>query len=997
MKKLIITALLILLTIKIYSQDNSQKFKGWKKTETEHFTFIYEDAQKEATQGFIQYADDAWNKIAKIYSIPQDKSRVYITGRTNIVNAITYTSPSELVMFTTPLNLTDFTFRENWQKIFFTHELIHLANFTFEDNTKVPQQLFGPFMNILNFVTVDGWAIEGITTVLETELTDGGRGRSPYFELNYKSLVMDNGFLPYENIGLDKEPPYGQAYVFGYLLMRYIADQYGIESLADIERNRGFCQSWASAVKLVTGKTPQDLYRDLRISLAKKYAEERKIPEGIIISPRELNTNYYKPAIVLNDGTLITLRTAANQETAVVKLDPRAKTGRNYIQDQKPEKDLNTIFNETILFTTSSTDEYCLTADENENVYIISSIQRNQRAPGIEVENAIFKWTKDNGISQLTKNVSLCNPSVSRNGNILVASEQNGMNMRLVQIDTTTGELKVLREVPGKDYLFPAVNNDGTKIAILEIEDKRARVALIDVQNPDSLEYVANDGEEIFDPAYLSWTDENKLTYTCNYRGRLEVFEAVQNNEGRWGYIPVVSDPIGATWAYKNDIGVFYATKSSSGRVIKIKPLSEWGVVPQFNGPSPADQIITFGTIKSDYSDFKPYEIPSEVEVPELSKEEKIAQDKLEKEQQKQGIPIPVHGKQIKHRSVENRQKAEDSNSQITEIQQEKIFIPLLQPVFYFPFVREINNKIKDKQEIGIGAAIVAITPRLQLSNGELTFLFDYFPTMQNFEAGLLYSQPIFNSSITLFAFRELDFNDKGFNEANSLLLGLNTPIIQKNIHRNETNLSIITGLSYTLLRTSPTETKINAHYNNNNNLSAQLGFEFFYNDEKPKNSDTSFDFIGLSLEHYNQKTNKIYIGAEAETKLTFNQDIFGFAISAIGRYTPFPADIKPIFSRLMYAGNKLDCSIPGIIIPRINFTANDFILGVFDFNTYLEKKIDFSKSNISFDKTTSLGCELSLSQGILDISTGIALIVLPDFNKKVNLYLTIKYGWLRF
>ena len=142
----------------IFAQDDSQRFKGWKQAKTEHFTFVYEDAQKEATEGFVQIADNAWNKVAKIYSIPKENIRVYVTGRTNIVNALTYFSPVEIGMFTNPLNIIDFTFRANWQELFFTHELIHAANCTFEDKSKIGNYLFGDFATSLDFQCVNGWA-----------------------------------------------------------------------------------------------------------------------------------------------------------------------------------------------------------------------------------------------------------------------------------------------------------------------------------------------------------------------------------------------------------------------------------------------------------------------------------------------------------------------------------------------------------------------------------------------------------------------------------------------------------------------------------------------------------------------------------------------------------------------------------------------------------------------------------------------------------------------
>ena len=69
-------AAVLLLAANSFSQNNEMKFKGWKTAKTEHFKFIYEDAQKEATQGFVNIADDAWNKIAKIYSFPPEMMNI---------------------------------------------------------------------------------------------------------------------------------------------------------------------------------------------------------------------------------------------------------------------------------------------------------------------------------------------------------------------------------------------------------------------------------------------------------------------------------------------------------------------------------------------------------------------------------------------------------------------------------------------------------------------------------------------------------------------------------------------------------------------------------------------------------------------------------------------------------------------------------------------------------------------------------------------------------
>ena len=286
-KSLVCAAALVLFATSAFANDYV-KFKGWKQAETTHFRFIYEAASEEAAKKYAEIADEAWEKIARIYSMPQEKTNVYVFSRMNIVNAYTYFAPPEIIMYDSPVLDSYFGFRDDWMKLFFTHELIHIANITFEDKEYLSAKLFGEALRGMDYSSIPGWALEGLTTVLETELTNGGRGRSPYFELDYKAATLDNNFIPYRLIGTEQEPPYSQIYVMGYLIMRSIADRWGIQALADIERNRDIDHTWEESVELVTGHTPQDIYREVKISLEKRYAKERTIPEGKIISHRQL-------------------------------------------------------------------------------------------------------------------------------------------------------------------------------------------------------------------------------------------------------------------------------------------------------------------------------------------------------------------------------------------------------------------------------------------------------------------------------------------------------------------------------------------------------------------------------------------------------------------------------------------------------------------------------------------------------------------------------------
>lgn len=996
--------------------ENEIKFTGWKTAQTEHFDFIFEEASRKDAEVYAQYADDAWNKIAKIYAAPQDKTKIYITGRTNTVNAYTYFSPTEIMMFTTPIMVPDFTFRDDWHKLFFTHELVHIANVNFEGKSKVASKIFGPITRTLDLAGVPGWALEGLTTVLETELTNGGRGRSPYFELMYKAPTLDNAFISYSDIGLEVEPPRGQTYVMGYLIMRSIADRWGLQALSDIERNRSFTVSWEDSVRLVTGETAEDIYKDVRIALAKKYSSERSIPEGIIISPRGTGTYYYKPAIVNDDGTIITIRKSASQDNAVVKLDPSAKYGRNFIEDTNPEKDLNTVMRETILFTGNFSDSLAVTADENGNIYASMAFQRNDRMPGNEVEYALFKWNKKTGLKQLTKKHSLFQPSVSRDGKTLVAVEQNGLETKIVQVNVETGEIKNLIDENKISFVQPSVNKDGSKITFLALDNVRPKVAVASAENNfSSYEVFANGEGVITDPAYPSWNSDGNLTYTSNARGRLEVFEA-ENSNGKYISTPVVSDPIGATWAYKNEKGIYYSSYASTGSVIKMKPLTEWGIVPEKDGPSAAGKIICFGNLENDYPEYKPYVIPSEVEVADDEENKDVEKTNKDKNTK---TPVAVRGKKILHRTEENMKFAENSNSTVVTLQNEKKYIPLPEPYLYTPFVdiaySGTNNK---KINFGVNYTALFLTPNIQMNSGFMALSASYFPELNNFNAEFDYFTQIGSSQLNLIAKRDfLNVKDLdgvyNFTESNNFIADFHLPFVHKMQNKNEIYFGAFISASDVLSRKDNEVFSITSELPYENTIFSTAGLDFKLSKNIEKDIVKSVEAKAYGIGYFSIEDSLALFGVEAKISYTSGGNNFKYNLSVAGRYTDFPSDTIFTTSESNLTGFINDWTYPGRVVFHIGAVKPNFLLQGLNFSLFTEQLISFGTNtitsntptsdglfNLSIDNPLLLGAELSVQGGYnFYVATGYSLLV--DFLSEQivddSVYLKVVFNGFEF
>ena len=1007
MKKIIISCILTLFTtFMIFGEKKSEykKFDGWKKAETEHFTFIFEEESRLAAQQYALLADDAWNNIARIYGFPQDKTNVYVYGRTNTVNAYTYFSPVEITMFNTPVVTPDFGFREDWMKLFFTHELIHVSNIRFEDKSYLLSSLFGNFMNTIQFMDVPNYSTEGLATLLEGELTDGGRGRSPFFELMYKAPTLDNCFISYDEIGMEKEPPRGQAYVMGYLILRSIADRWGISALADIERNRSFTCSWEQSVKLVTGETPQNIYKDVRIALAKKYAGERSIPEGIFISPRDTNTSYFNPAIILDDGNIITLRSKKDSTAAVVKYNPAMAEGSAYLGETFPEKDLNTVPSETILFTGNFADSTSVTADENENVYAAMAVIESDKLPGPQIEYQLYKWNAEDGLNPLVKDTTLYQPSVSRNGKTLVAVKQEGLNMTLVQVDTTTGALKTLLADSELSFIQPAVNADGTKLAFLVLTGKRAQVAVADLTlDTITYEIVGNNQEQIYDPSYPNWNSNGNLTYTCNYRDRLEVFEVVENETK-----PVVADPIAALWAYSTNRGIYYASYASSGYVIKMKPLSEWGVVPEEKGPSAAGKIICFGHLENDFPEFKPYEKPSEVE---LTKEEyeELNKPKTAKEKNKDNSnePTPIKGKYIEHRSEEKIAEAEKAVAVKTVLENEKNYFPMIQPIFYMPIPGIVNTN--DNSYFGIGYTVVGLTPKLQMNTGLFGVDVIYFPKIKNFTCELLTSIPVGNTFFDLAMFREF-YSSKSYNfaETNDFLFGITKPFYTKSNPKKDIDFAFISSIDFALNRYADKAFGVNYKGSYKKSLQLQAGIDSIYQTKNNLDQVTSIGGTVLAIGLWDFTYNKPFAGVEFEGVYSLERTGMNYEIDLRGRYADFPEATSLSMTRVRFGGKKVGFEYPGVLIPQVNMILPDFF--GFDLKLFGELMFTFGKNTVDYEvpedfkmfalqDKLSLGTEMCLNLGRQELGAGYSFIF--DLATKEylesNFYLNIKYSWLRF
>ena len=1001
-KRVILALCLVMISVTSIFANDYVKFKGWKQAETTHFRFIYEAASEEAAKKYAEFADEAWEKIARIYAMPQEKTNVYVFSRLNVVNAYTFFTPPEIVMFDAPVIDSYFGFRDDWMKLFFTHELIHIANINFEDKSYLTSKLFGEAFRGLDYSMIPGWALEGLTTVLETELTNGGRGRSPYFELSLKAPTVENNFIPYRLIGTEQEPPSSQIYVMGYLIMRSIADRWGIQALADIERNRTNGKTWEDSVYLVTGETAPEIYRKAKIALEKKYAKEREIPEGKTISTTENNIYYSRPAVIMDDGSIIINKNSISGESITVLLNPGEKDGIQYYEDITNAKDDDkNILKETILFKGA---DY-ITADEQMNVYANMPISRYDRKPNNETQYQVYKWTKENGLVRLTHDESsYFQVSVSRDGKLLVAVEQQGLKMRLVKIDTESGEKNVLFQDEHYSFIQPAVNEDGSKVAFVIVKDDRSCIALGDTASGTYKIVNNTEYDFITDPSYPGFNKDGSLCFSSNDRGRLEIYEATQNSDGQtFTCVPVLADPVGVLCAYKNDMGIYYVTQSSTGRVLKIKPLEEWGKVPDFEGPSPAGQIMTFGELTDDYPDFNPYKKQ------EISKDENSSESTSENDSQDEDP--------VKHRSEEKIAQLENLEPATKELTNEKRFRPFISPLFYMPFVDMLQDP--KNAYFGIGGFFWGSLPRYQMQQGILAIDAFYYPQVKNFTGEIISEIILPSGFLDIFISRnasnfELNKDTNTFSLQNTAVAGYTLPLISRDDYFNSKELDYLAYAGISFTQNNDKAFAINENIPYSKQLNFQTGIAYDQKNYLKKDDSLLFSITNLALGEWDFSKKKMFVGYEGEFSINANMANMIQELGLVIRYTDFPVASTVTMSRAHFNGKTESNLYPGKILLNYTYCMPGLLFGMGDANFIVQGLASFGKNtadggtpetgnplNFNLEKKVNIGAEMSFDFGLSKkLTAGFAgLFDLSKSNPSTewNFYISAKINWLRF
>lgn len=312
MKKLLPLFFLFYLPVCIAITDPSF---SWMTLTSTHFLIHYHQGEEALARRAVALAEDVHDRLVpRMKSQPRDRTNIVLVDAVDDANGWATSMPYNLITLyiTPPLGEPGFGAyqHDDWLRMLITHEYTHIMQFDMLNGApRVLNNIFGNlyFPNMFQPV----WLKEGLAVYEETELTGGGRNRSPAADMVLRMALLEDNFPPISHAAnfTEKWPAGDVPYLFGGSFTGFLAEKFGREKLADISieysgRNWPFLVT-STAYRAIGNDYPE-LWEEWKSRLARRYevAKQKVLDNGLsksrALTPNGSNKGGYKniaPAI----------------------------------------------------------------------------------------------------------------------------------------------------------------------------------------------------------------------------------------------------------------------------------------------------------------------------------------------------------------------------------------------------------------------------------------------------------------------------------------------------------------------------------------------------------------------------------------------------------------------------------------------------------------------------------------------------------------------------
>lgn len=572
-------------------------FAGWREVRTAHFVFIYEPRDAAAVRQLLSFAERVYGELTELLGSHPPRVWVVVAGRVDLANGFTTAFPPHITLYlappSEPLIGLD---ASQYLRLLLVHELTHFINFEYDRGFfNLLSKLFGPVVKDANAAFLPTWFLEGIATDTETLFTNGGRGRNPFFTMEYRAFLYAHRFFTLSTAAYASDfPPADRDWIGGYLFFHYLIDHYGRGVYRRIYRDFAAFPLLGpgGAIKRATGRSAGALYAAMVRELEASYDRHSAVPAGRRVVPAEIG-NWFLPVVTARGWYLY--RSTLGRPPAIVDYDPASRRER-------------------VLLRTPLTDSSSLTASADGRRIVFATTEVTEGRSGEIVASDLFRLDPRTGaVRRITTGAHAWQPRLTPDGTRLFAVSALGPCSRLVEIDQRDGSMRLLFSERDSTVSTPAISPNGSMIAFEVETDGRKTIRLLSLRSPErpispddpigdfnvgrarivvpaATEAAAGGGASVGaagggSPAgatvagaagggayYPSFLGNTRLLFAADHEGTVALYETDLDGRGRR---LVCDDPVGAWAGERVGDELLYATDRTTGYTLRAKSLGQ--------------------------------------------------------------------------------------------------------------------------------------------------------------------------------------------------------------------------------------------------------------------------------------------------------------------------------------------------------------------------------------------------------------------------------------
>ncbi|MFY0651575.1 MAG: hypothetical protein JXQ96_06055 [Cyclobacteriaceae bacterium] len=434
----------------------------WSQINTDNFRIIFQNGFESEANRTANILETIHDPASRSLGVKPRKFSVLLQNQQAISNGFVTIGPRRSEFYTSSPQDNKQLGNVDWMQHLAVHEYRHMVQFekAYQSTiNKLAYVAFGEYgVGFNGGIAAPSWFWEGDAVGTETAFTRTGRGRTPNFELEFKTNLLEKGGFNYYKQHLTSFKDFvPNHYRTGYFMTTHLKRKFGVDIWDKIVK-RSFSFPYlpfvfSNAIKKETGKNLLQTYEEMTTEMAESYEKQvigLKEDQKQVINKRtnQIFTNYHYPSI-LGDGKILALKSGFSDIEKFVTIDNNG--------------------NEVVVFTTGIiNDPGYLSVNDDKIVWTEFEFDPRWLKKTYSVIKTFDYQT--HRFRRITKKSKYQSAAISPDGSKIVSIKNSEQNQYTVELmDYATGEtIQVFDNPENAYYSMPSFSQDGKFLVILK-------------------------------------------------------------------------------------------------------------------------------------------------------------------------------------------------------------------------------------------------------------------------------------------------------------------------------------------------------------------------------------------------------------------------------------------------------------------------------------------------------------------------------------------------